>query len=116
MGDASTLVTLARSLKLVVIVEELVTTNRALRAVWQGRRTQILTLIRDIVATPSVGFPMAVLTFGIKSLSQHLRLGPCLCPFAANLACQSSKTFLNRVEQGYSGNRNAIRCMCQTIP
>lgn len=52
LGDNSTLVTLFRSLKVVLALEDLVTTNRALRAVWEERKTKILTLIRDIVATP----------------------------------------------------------------
>jgi hypothetical protein len=37
---------------MVIAVQQLVPTNRALRAVWQSRETSILTLIRDILATP----------------------------------------------------------------
>jgi hypothetical protein len=52
--DDETLVALARTLKLVVSIEELASTNKSLRASWQERKMSILTMIRDL-ATVSLG-------------------------------------------------------------
>ncbi|KAI0790522.1 hypothetical protein C8Q75DRAFT_762281 [Abortiporus biennis] len=49
-GESSTLPTLSRTLKLTIAIQDLTSTNKALRAVWQERQTVILTLIRDLVA------------------------------------------------------------------
>ncbi|GBE89079.1 hypothetical protein SCP_1500820 [Sparassis crispa] len=49
--EPSTLVTLSRSLRLFIAIQDLVSTNKALRAVWEDRRTTCLTLVRDLVAT-----------------------------------------------------------------
>ncbi|KAF8650294.1 hypothetical protein AX16_005322 [Volvariella volvacea WC 439] len=46
--DDSTLVGLARALKLVITVQDLVTTNKALRATWDERKMPILTMVRDL--------------------------------------------------------------------
>ncbi|KAH9887215.1 hypothetical protein C8Q73DRAFT_713250 [Cubamyces lactineus] len=51
LQDSSTYVTLSRTLKLFMIIEDLVSTNKALRSVWEERRTANLTLIRDLVST-----------------------------------------------------------------
>ncbi|KII91341.1 hypothetical protein PLICRDRAFT_38089 [Plicaturopsis crispa FD-325 SS-3] len=52
-SDDSTLVTMARTLKLVLAVQDLASTNKSLRADWQERQTGVLTLIRDMVAVKS---------------------------------------------------------------
>jgi stearoyl-CoA desaturase (delta-9 desaturase) len=46
--DDGTLVTLARSLRLVIIMEDLVKTNKPLKLEWESRRKNVLQLIRDI--------------------------------------------------------------------
>ncbi|KAI0336704.1 hypothetical protein GY45DRAFT_1377084 [Cubamyces sp. BRFM 1775] len=51
LQDSSTYVTLSRTLKLFMIIEDLVSTNKSLRSVWEERRTANLTLIRDLVST-----------------------------------------------------------------
>lgn len=51
LDDPSTLVTLSRTLRLFIIIEDLVSTNKALRAIWEERRAANLTLIRDLVST-----------------------------------------------------------------
>ncbi|KAI0371298.1 hypothetical protein BV20DRAFT_1035310 [Pilatotrama ljubarskyi] len=51
LNDSSTYVTLSRTLRLFIVVEDLVSTNKALRATWEERRAANLTLIRDLVST-----------------------------------------------------------------
>lgn len=51
LDDPSTLVTLSRTLRLFIIIEDLVSTNKALRAIWEERRAANLALIRDLVST-----------------------------------------------------------------
>ncbi|KAI8986673.1 hypothetical protein BD414DRAFT_460911 [Trametes punicea] len=51
LNDQSTFVTLSRTLRLFIVIEDLVSTNKALRTVWGERRTANLTLIRDLVST-----------------------------------------------------------------
>ncbi|KAI9062239.1 hypothetical protein FKP32DRAFT_1593812 [Trametes sanguinea] len=51
LEDSSTYVMLSRTLRLFIIIEDLVATNKALRAVWEERREANLTLIRDLVST-----------------------------------------------------------------
>ncbi|GLB39355.1 putative ring finger [Lyophyllum shimeji] len=46
--DDTTLVTLARTLRLIILIQDLVLTNKALRASWQERRMPILTMVRDL--------------------------------------------------------------------
>jgi hypothetical protein len=62
--DDETLVALARSLELVIVIEDLSLTNKSLRADWQGRKMPILTMIRDL-ATVTLGkstfYPLAQL-------------------------------------------------------
>jgi len=48
------LVALARTLRLVVVIEDLASMNKSLRASWQERKMPILTMIRDL-ATVSLG-------------------------------------------------------------
>ncbi|TFK49320.1 hypothetical protein OE88DRAFT_1713557 [Heliocybe sulcata] len=50
-NDESSLVTLARTLWLVTAIQDLATTNKSLRAVWEERRQSVLTLVRDLVAS-----------------------------------------------------------------
>ena len=52
--DDEMLVALARTLRLIVSIEELASTNKSLRASWQERKMSILTMIRDL-ATVSLG-------------------------------------------------------------
>lgn len=54
MTDDSTLTVLARSLKLIILIQDLVSTNKSLRADWEERKMPILTLVRDL-ATVSLG-------------------------------------------------------------
>ncbi|KAF5380135.1 hypothetical protein D9615_006188 [Tricholomella constricta] len=54
MTDDSTLVTLARTLRLIILIQDLASTNKSLRADWQERKMPILTLVRDL-ATVSIG-------------------------------------------------------------
>ncbi|KAI0646534.1 hypothetical protein C8Q79DRAFT_910042 [Trametes meyenii] len=51
LNDSSTYVTLSRTLRLFIIIEDLVSTNKALRAVRDERRAANLALIRDLVST-----------------------------------------------------------------
>ena len=44
---------LARTLRLVISIQDLTSSNKSLRADWQGRQILILTLIRDLVVKPS---------------------------------------------------------------
>ncbi|EIW55564.1 ubiquitin-protein ligase RKR1 [Trametes versicolor FP-101664 SS1] len=64
LDDPSTLVTLSRTLRLFIIIEDLVSTNKALRAIWEERRAANLTLIRDLVSTKleieAVSTPLSV--------------------------------------------------------
>ncbi|TFK22367.1 hypothetical protein FA15DRAFT_681687 [Coprinopsis marcescibilis] len=48
ISDDATLVGLSRALKMVNVIEELCKLNRALRAEWEGRRSKILTAVRDL--------------------------------------------------------------------
>lgn len=50
-ADNTTYTTLSRTLKLLISIEDLCSTNKSLRAVWEERRSAILSLVRDIVAT-----------------------------------------------------------------
>ncbi|TDL24483.1 hypothetical protein BD410DRAFT_785971 [Rickenella mellea] len=52
-NDGTTLVMLARTLKLLLSIRELAETNKALRTAWQEREMPILILIRDLVAQSS---------------------------------------------------------------
>ncbi|KAL5521576.1 hypothetical protein ACEPAF_2324 [Sanghuangporus sanghuang] len=56
--EPSTLVALSRTLKLVLIVQDLCRTNKSLRAVWTEREKPILTLVRDVVQNAS-GKPLS---------------------------------------------------------
>jgi len=47
-GKTEDLVALARALRLVSVLEDLVQTNKSLRADWEPRRTNILVMIRDL--------------------------------------------------------------------
>ncbi|GJE86513.1 hypothetical protein PsYK624_025930 [Phanerochaete sordida] len=49
LGEPATLPLLHRTLRLVIAIEDLASTNKALRATWLERRAPILTLIRDLV-------------------------------------------------------------------
>ncbi|EJD05481.1 uncharacterized protein FOMMEDRAFT_103536 [Fomitiporia mediterranea MF3/22] len=47
--DTSSLVALTRTLKLILIIQDLCGSNKSLRAAWQEREMQILSLVRNIV-------------------------------------------------------------------
>ncbi|KAI0777188.1 hypothetical protein BD413DRAFT_171550 [Trametes elegans] len=51
LDDPSTYVTLSRTLRLFIVIEDLVSTHKGLRAVWEERRAANLALIRDLVGT-----------------------------------------------------------------
>ncbi|CCM05109.1 uncharacterized protein FIBRA_07316 [Fibroporia radiculosa] len=48
LSDSSTFVTLSRTLRLYIAIEDLASTNKALRAAWQPRETACMTRIRDL--------------------------------------------------------------------
>ncbi|KAF8875235.1 hypothetical protein BD779DRAFT_1613454 [Infundibulicybe gibba] len=58
VSDDDSLVVLARSLKLLLTIKDLVTTNKSLRAAWQERSSAILTFVRDM-ATVQLEIEMA---------------------------------------------------------
>ncbi|KAG7097872.1 hypothetical protein E1B28_005184 [Marasmius oreades] len=51
MSNASTLVTLARTLNLITLIQDLASTNKALRVEWRERESSILTAVRDFAAS-----------------------------------------------------------------
>ncbi|KDQ60057.1 hypothetical protein JAAARDRAFT_32435 [Jaapia argillacea MUCL 33604] len=53
--DVSTLVVLTRTLRVVIGVQDLVSTNKGLRATWQDREPSVLSLIRNLLATKQAG-------------------------------------------------------------
>ncbi|KAF7291984.1 Delta-9 fatty acid desaturase protein [Mycena indigotica] len=50
LADDDTLVILAHTLRLIVLIEDLTQTNKTFRATWEERRTPILTMVRDLAA------------------------------------------------------------------
>ena len=50
LDDSSTFVTLARTLQLFLIIEDFAGSNKMLRDAWDGRKSNILELIRDLIA------------------------------------------------------------------
>ncbi|KAI0634826.1 hypothetical protein C8Q77DRAFT_1277694 [Trametes polyzona] len=64
LNDPTTFVTLSRTLRLFMVVEDLASTNKALRAAWEERRSANLELIRDLVSTKletdAVSTPLSV--------------------------------------------------------
>ncbi|KAJ7150874.1 hypothetical protein C8R43DRAFT_887120 [Mycena crocata] len=50
LTDDETLVTLARTLRLITLIQDLALTNKTLRADWEGRQMEILTMVRDLAA------------------------------------------------------------------
>ena len=59
-SDDSTLVGLARTLRLIISVQDLASMNKALRADWQARQMPILMLVRDL-ATAKLGTTRCVI-------------------------------------------------------
>ena len=51
--DDTTLVVLARTLRLITTIQDLALTTKTLRADWEERQISILTLVRDLVAEKS---------------------------------------------------------------
>ncbi|KIJ37270.1 hypothetical protein M422DRAFT_33818 [Sphaerobolus stellatus SS14] len=51
--DLDTLVLLSRTLRLVSVIMDLAKTNKYLRELWGDRSKNVLTLVRDLVATPA---------------------------------------------------------------
>ncbi|KZT00638.1 uncharacterized protein LAESUDRAFT_708574 [Laetiporus sulphureus 93-53] len=49
LTEPSTLATLSRTLRLFITIQDLATTNKALRTIWQEREATCLTLIRDMI-------------------------------------------------------------------
>ncbi|KAJ6599995.1 hypothetical protein DFH09DRAFT_1355983 [Mycena vulgaris] len=50
LTDDETLVALARTLRLIILIQDLALTNKTLRASWEERHMQILTMVRDLAA------------------------------------------------------------------
>ncbi|KAJ7056206.1 hypothetical protein C8F01DRAFT_377750 [Mycena amicta] len=50
LTDDDTLVVLARTLRLIILVQDLARTNKTLRATWEERHMTILTMVRDLAA------------------------------------------------------------------
>ncbi|KAG6865555.1 hypothetical protein C0991_001559 [Blastosporella zonata] len=59
LTDDTTLGTLARTLRLVTLMQDLCSTNKSLRAEWEERKMPILTMVRDL-ATVSLGIILAI--------------------------------------------------------
>ncbi|KAF9255353.1 hypothetical protein L218DRAFT_1008664 [Marasmius fiardii PR-910] len=51
MSDESTLVTLARTLRLVMLIQDLAATNKALRAEWKEQESAILITVRNLASS-----------------------------------------------------------------
>lgn len=74
--DDEMLVVLARTLRLVILIEDLASTNKSLRAGWQNRKMPILMVIRDLATVsldgvaPSV--PRSTCRGLILTIVQHL--------------------------------------------
>ncbi|KAG6818998.1 hypothetical protein H0H93_016518, partial [Arthromyces matolae] len=52
LADDATLVTLARTLRLILLIQDLTSTNKSLRTQWEERKISILTFVRDLAAVP----------------------------------------------------------------
>ncbi|KAJ7249410.1 hypothetical protein C8J57DRAFT_1239861 [Mycena rebaudengoi] len=50
LTDDATLVALARTLRLIILIQDLSSTNKTLRASWEERQMEILKLVRDLAA------------------------------------------------------------------
>ncbi|KAG1779464.1 hypothetical protein EV702DRAFT_1178536 [Suillus placidus] len=50
-ADSATLTMLGRSLRLILAIQDLVLTNKPLRASWDGRKESILALVKNLVST-----------------------------------------------------------------
>lgn len=48
--EPASLVVLSRTLRLLITIQDLASTNKALRDIWQDRENTCLTFVRDIVA------------------------------------------------------------------
>ncbi|KAF9226338.1 hypothetical protein BS17DRAFT_807138 [Gyrodon lividus] len=57
LEDSATLTTLGRTIKLLMAIEDLASTNKPLRANWEEKKSPILALIRDIVAVDTRAIP-----------------------------------------------------------
>ncbi|TRM62271.1 hypothetical protein BD626DRAFT_558116 [Schizophyllum amplum] len=55
LEDDGTLTTLARTLRLILVVQDLATTAKSLRADWQERERGILVLVREMASKPIAG-------------------------------------------------------------
>ncbi|KAJ8701215.1 hypothetical protein PTI98_000028 [Pleurotus ostreatus] len=76
VGDASTLATLWATVRLISAIEDLSSTNRALRGVWQLRRTPVFKALRDMVTRrlpiESASVPRSVCLEALLTLLQEL--------------------------------------------
>ncbi|KAH7882407.1 hypothetical protein F5I97DRAFT_1939442 [Phlebopus sp. FC_14] len=70
LRDSTTLTTLGRSLRLVLTIQDLTSTNKPLRASWEERKSAILALIKDIVAVDTRAMPYSA----PRSLCRELAL------------------------------------------
>lgn len=50
LEEPASLVVLSRTLRLLIAIQDLASTNKALRETWQERENTCLTFVRDIVA------------------------------------------------------------------
>jgi E3 ubiquitin-protein ligase listerin len=50
MSDSDVLPTIARTLKLVILIEDLSSSNKSLRADWDPRREGVFSLVRDMAS------------------------------------------------------------------
>lgn len=69
-------VTLSRTLRLIIAIQELVATNKTLRADWQGRRATVMTLVKDLAAIhlepSSLSTPRSICRELVLSIVQDL--------------------------------------------
>ncbi|KAF9556293.1 hypothetical protein CPC08DRAFT_820566 [Agrocybe pediades] len=71
VDQSSRFVGLARALRLVYVIEDLVKTNKGLRADWQERRVGVLTMIRDLSV---IGHDVPELSSKPRSICRELAL------------------------------------------
>ncbi|KAI0341369.1 hypothetical protein BDW22DRAFT_1358876 [Trametopsis cervina] len=74
--EETTLPLLSRTLRLVIVIEDLTSTNKSMRSTWDERRSTVLTMIRDLVSKKSdnniMSTPLSVCRELALTIVQHL--------------------------------------------
>ena len=71
LDEPSTYVTLSRTLQLFLIIEDFAASNKALKAVWEERRSANLALIRDIVSLKLGTYPHSTCQMSSDAFVDH---------------------------------------------